>query len=58
MNNENWKKWKIYFNALLDDKKFNNETFKEIAEMLSLFLLKKGVLRDKIRTDKTEVKRA
>lgn len=31
------KGWKIYFNALLDDKKFNNETFKEIAEMLSLF---------------------
>ena len=30
----------IYFNVLLDDKKFNNETFKEIAEMLSLFLLK------------------
>ena len=25
------KGWMIYFNALLDDKKFNNETFKEIA---------------------------
>ena len=25
------KGWKIYFIALLDDKKFNNETFKEIA---------------------------
>ena len=47
----------IYFNVLLDDKKFNNETFKEIAEMLSLFLLKKGVLHDKIRTYKTKVKR-
>ena len=31
------KGWKIYFNALLDDKKFNNETFKEIAETSSLF---------------------
>ena len=51
------KGWKIYFNALLDDKKFNNETFKEIAEMLSLFLLKKGVLHDKIRTYKTKVKK-
>lgn len=25
------KGWMIYFNMLLDDKKFNNETFKEIA---------------------------
>ena len=25
------KGWMIYFNVLLDDKKFNNETFKEIA---------------------------
>ena len=58
MNNENWKKWKIYFNALLDDKKFNNETFKEIAERLSLFYYKKGVLYEKNRTNKTEVKRA
>ena len=48
----------IYFNVLLDDKKFNNETFKGIAEMLSFFLYKKGVLHEKIKTDKTEVKRA
>ena len=52
------KGWKIYFNALLDDKKFNNETFKEIAEMLSLFYYKKGILYEKTRTNKTEVKRA
>ncbi len=36
-------------------KNFNNETFKEIAEMLSLFYYKKGVLHEKIRTYNTEV---
>lgn len=52
------KGWKIYFNALLYDKKFINETLKGIAEMLSFFYCKKGVLHDKIRTYKAEVKRA
>ena len=51
------KGWKIYFNALLDDKKFNNETFKEIAEMLSLFYFKKGVIYEKIRTNNKRVQR-
>ena len=37
--------------------KVNNETFREIAEMLSLFYYKKGVLYEKIRTNKARVKR-
>lgn len=37
--------------------KVNNETFREIAEMLSLFYFKKGVLCEKTRTNKTRVKR-
>ena len=35
----------------------NNETLKGIAEMLSLFYIKKGVLHEKIRANKTRVKR-
>ncbi len=37
--------------------KVNNETFREIAEMLSLFYYKKGYKYEKIRTNKTRVKR-
>lgn len=37
------KGWKIYFNALLDDKKFNKETLKRIAEMLSFFFIRKEI---------------
>ena len=42
------KGWKIYFNALLDDKKFNNETLKEIAEMLSFFIKRKEFCMKKL----------
>ena len=37
--------------------KVNNETFREIAEMLSLFYFNERILDEKIITNKTRVKR-
>ena len=48
---------KIYFNEVLKGTKFNNETFREIAEMLSLFYFNERILDEKFRKNKKRVKR-